>query len=162
MSNLKEDKEIKQDNPCQYNIPFSNHTESQKQSIDKFRRLLSKEESDVTSYNDIIRFLSARDWNVQDAAKMRKYDFFIRKSHQIDRYHLNNDYNKPRQKSVIALRKLLLTGIESGCIGHDKAGNPVCYSHFGTYVNLPLYKYITVQEYMFWHISNFEALITIK
>lgn len=156
---IAEGKEIKRDNPCIYNVQFSNHNETQNEAIRKFRALLNKDENDITSDNDVCRFLAAREWKAQDAAKMRKLNLKMRRNYQFDRYHVNNDYNQPRHKSAIGLRKLLITGINNGCIGRDKSGNPVAYSHFGTFISLPLYKYITIDEYMLWHNAHFEALI---
>lgn len=163
MTNENEIKEQESNNKnlCSYNIPFEAKllNESQKESINKFRSLLTKEENKITLEVDIIRFLAAREWNVDQAVKMRKENIKIRKNWQIDRYHIDNDFNNPRFKSVQVLRKLFGAGINNGCFGKDKSGNPVCYSFFGSFINLPLYKYISIDEYLKWHISNFEALI---
>ena len=135
--------------------PFRNPSDEQVSLIGDFRAAFNDHENAKMSDYDCIRFLMAREWSTEEAVKMKQNDFRVRRNLQTELM-----CSKSPHPIVKAIAKLRRAGINHNCYGKDKNGDPVCYSFQGAFISLPLYKYISTQQYMDWLRNNFEAVKT--
>jgi len=134
-------------------IPFDSLNAEQLSLLSAFRASFSTADNTLMSDYDCVRFLSAREWVLRDAVTMKKHNFKQRRNFQSELI-----LQKPKDPIVDALFKLRRSGVEHNCFGKDRRGNPVFYAFQGTFISLPLYKFISTAQYLKWIRYGFEEL----